>query len=356
MVAALDSDTGRCCGLRGATPEVSSPRSAPPLARRRVPNLRVLWWCRTVQPTAEQETAPPQLPSESGFETRAVSPYREMGAYEVLWSDPRVTFKSLSKRFAQHPGSVPSDFVPREDAIACAAFVRQRFAAASVARFGVRVHGAGEYPGKLRDAAHPIELLYYQGWWDLVASRSVAVVGTRKPSRNGLLRTQRLVRELVDDGFTVVSGLAAGIDQAAHETAIEHDGRTIAVIGTPLSHVYPKAHAALQHLVAERFLLVSPVPVKRYESQDYRRNRLFFPERNVVMSALTEATIIVEAGQTSGTLIQARAALQQGRKLFVLDSCFRNPRLTWPERLASKGAVRVAEYDDIRRGLPRSLH
>lgn len=297
-----------------------------------------------------------QLPLDTSFEARAVSPYREMGAYEVLWSDPRTTFRSLSKRFADHPGSVPSDFVSREDAIACAAFVQQRLAAASISRFGVRVHGAGEYPERLRDARHPVELLYFRGWWDLVASRSVAVVGARKPSREGLSRTRRLVRELVADDFTVVSGLATGVDRAAHETAMECDGRTIAVIGTPLSHVYPKAHATLQHEIAERFLLISPVPVKLYESQDYRRNRLFFPERNVVMSALTEATVIVEAGETSGTLIQARAALQQGRKLFVLDSCFRNPRLTWPGRLASKGAVRVADYDDIRRGLSEPLH
>ena len=301
-----------------------------------------------MQPATELEIAAAQLPLDTGFEARAVSPYREMGAYEVLWSDPDTTFRSLSRRFADHPGSVPSDFVSREDAIACAAFVQQRLAAASIRRFGVRVHGAGEYPERLRDARHPVELLYFCGWWDLVASRSVAVVGTRKPSPEGLSRTRRLVRELVADGFTVVSGLATGVDRAAHETAIERNGRTIAVIGTPLSHVYPKTHAKLQREIAERFLLISPVPVRRYESQDYRRNRLFFPERNVVMSALTDATVIVEAGETSGTLIQARAALQQGRKLFVLDSCFRNPRLTWPERLASKGAVRVADYDDIR--------
>lgn len=279
-----------------------------------------------------------------------------MGAYEALWSRPRTTFKSLAEQFARHAGSVPSDFVSREDALAHAAFVRRRFTAAGIARFGVRVHGAGEYPEKLRDAAHPIELLYYEGWWDLVASRSVAVVGTRKPSPAGLARTRRLVRELVNDGFTVVSGLAAGVDRAAHETAIRHDGRTIAVLGTPLSHVYPEAHAALQRRIAERYLLVSPVPLQRYESQDYYRNRLFFPERNIVMSALTEATIIVEAGQASGTLVQARAALQQGRKLLVLDSCFHNSRLSWPERLASKSAVRVAEYEDIRRGLAESLH
>ena len=301
-------------------------------------------------PAPEQPIGDPEL-GPLPFETRPVSPYREMGAYEVLWSDPGTTFKSLAQRFAEHPGSVPSDFVSREDAMACAALVKQRFAAASISRFGVAVHGAAEYPEKLRDARHPTQLLYYQGWWDLVASRSVAVVGTRKPSPEGLLRTRRLVRALVNDDFTVVSGLAAGIDQAAHLAAIEYNGRTVAVIGTPLSHVYPKAHAALQRKIAQRFLVISPVPVKRYESQDYRRNRLFFPERNVVMSALTEATIIVEAGPTSGALIQGRAALQQGRRLFVLDSCFRDPELTWPKRLASRGAIRVTEYDDIRRHL-----
>ena len=297
----------------------------------------------------------PLLPREVGFEARAVSPFREMGAYETLWSDRRTTFKSLSEQFARYPGSVPSDFVPRQEAYACATFVKQRFETAAITRFGICVHGAGEYPERLQDAAHPVALLYYQGWLDLVASRSVAVVGSRKPSRDGLTRTRRLVRELVNDDFTVVSGLAAGIDRAAHETAIECNGRTIAVIGTPLSHVYPKEHARLQRRIAQQFLLVSPVPVKRYESQTYRGNRLFFPERNVVMSALTEATIIVEAGETSGTLIQARAALQQGRKLFILDSCFRNPRLTWPARLATQGATRVAEYDDIRRSLSGPL-
>ncbi len=272
-----------------------------------------------------------------------------MGAYEVLWSDPRTTFRSLAKRFAEHPQRVPSHFVSEEDALSHAAAVKERFAKAEIPRFGVSVNGASEYPTKLRDAAHPVELLYYQGCWDLVASRSVAVVGTRKPSKNGCACTRNLVRDLVADDFTIISGLAAGIDRVAHETAIKCGGRTIAVIGTPLSHVYPRAHADLQRRIAERFLVVSPVPLERYESQDYRRNRLFFPERNVVMSALSEASIIVEAGETSGTLTQARAALHQGRKLFVLDSCFRNPQLTWPARLAEKGAVRVQDYADIRR-------
>ena len=245
-----------------------------------------------------------------------------MGAYEALWDKPDTTFKTLSEKFAARPDAVPSDFVSPTKAREYADFVQMRFREADVTRFGVRVHGAGEYPQKLRDAAHPIELLYYQGWWDLVESRSVAVVGTREPTKDGITRAVQLVKSLVKDDFTIVSGLAAGIDTVAHETAIEEGGRTIAVIGTPLSHTYPRENVELQRKIATEFLLISQVPVKRYERQDYRKNRLFFPERNITMSALTEATIIVEAGETSGTLIQARAALHQGRKLFILDSCF----------------------------------
>jgi DNA processing protein len=113
----------------------------------------------------------------------------------------------------------------------------------------------------------------------------------------------------------------------------------------------------LQRRIARDFLLISQVPVRRYEAQDYRMNRLFFPERNVTMSALTDATVIVEAGETSGTLVQARAALKQGRRLFILESCFNNPGITWPQKFAEQGAIRVRDYDDIREQLiPKTAH
>jgi DNA processing protein len=281
------------------------------------------------------------------FESRAVSPFLEMGAYEALWEAKDASFKSISRRFATKTDAIPSDFVPEDKAYELANFVMRRFEEAKVSRFGVLVHGAGEYPERLRDATYPVELLYFQGWWDLAESRSVAVVGIRNPTREGISRARRLVRELVKDNLTVVSGLAAGIDRVVHETAIEEGGRTIAVLGTPLSHSYPKENAGLQRQIAKEFLVISQVPLKRYESQDYRLNRFFFPERNATMSALTEATIIVEAGETSGALIQARAALRQRRKLFILDSCFRDSRLTWPAKFAEKGAIRVKDYDDI---------
>jgi DNA processing protein len=276
----------------------------------------------------------------------------EVGAYEALWSERDASFKTLAERFAGNPGARPSDLVPGDEARRVAERVLAKLRKLGT-RFDVRIHGELEYPEKLRDATHPVELLYFQGTWELIWTRSVAVVGTRKPTAEGMARTRKLVRKLVQEGFTVVSGLAEGIDTAAHTAAIEVRGQTIAVIGTPLGHVYPKANAELQDRIARDYLLISQVPLERYESQNYRVNRFFFPERNKTMSAITEATIIVEAGETSGTLIQAKEALKQKRRLFILNSCFERGDLTWPARFEQEGAIRVRGYADIRRELAR---
>lgn len=281
---------------------------------------------------------------------RTVSPLLDLGAYEVLWSRKGATFKSLADLFREHPDALPSDLVPHEEALEMAHRVVALLEDRGVSRFGVRVHRAGEYPAKLRDARHPVELLYSLGVWNWVEKRSVAVVGTRKPSDRGLERARKLARKLVEDDFAVLSGLAEGIDTAAHRAALEAGGVTIAVLGTPISEVYPKKNRDLQAEIAERYLVVSQVPVWRYYQQTWRSNRGFFPQRDITMSALTEATVIVEAGDTSGTLYQARAALAQGRKLFILESCF-GRGLEWPERFLRKGAHRVASYEEIREEL-----
>lgn len=287
---------------------------------------------------------------ESAGVGRVVSPYLELGAYEALWMREGMTVKRMADLFRAQPEALPSDLVPEDEARAMAERVVALLRAKGVEQFGVRVHRAGEYPAKLREARHPVELLTFQGWWSYVEQRSVAVVGTRKASEEGRRRAAKLARALVGDGFAVVSGMAAGIDTAAHESALEAGGVTIAVIGTPLSETYPRENRGLQRRIAADHLVVSQVPVWRYHQLDWRANRGWFPERNVTMSALTEATVIVEAGETSGTLIQARAALGQGRKLFVLESCFQ-AGLEWPERLEGQGAVRVGSYEEIQERL-----
>lgn len=285
--------------------------------------------------------------SDDGPALSPISPLREMGAYEALWLEKGATFKTLAEKFATDPSALPSDFVNPGTADQCAAEVMKRLKHAGVHQFGVRIHHAGDYPAKLRDARHPVEMLYYRGTWEISETRCMAVVGSRQASDDGVRRAERLARELVGRGFTVVSGLAKGIDAAAHNAAIASGGRTVAVVGTPLGTCYPKEHIGLQEEIAKRHLVISQVPVLRYSKQGPQQNRLFFPERNITMSALTEGTIIVEAGETSGTLTQARAALHQGRKLFILDSCFHREDITWPARFEAEGAIRVRTPDDI---------
>lgn len=289
--------------------------------------------------------------------TRPISPFRELGAYEALWTEPKTSFRTIAELFGKRPGAVPSDFVPETDALRYAMEVRNILVHAGIERFGVRVHGAGDYPEQLRNAEYPVELLYFQGWWDLAESPSVAVVGTRQPSDDGSARARKLVKRLVEDAFTVVSGLAKGIDTEVHRTAIELGGRTIAVIGTPLNLRYPRENAELQEQLAEKHLVISQVPVVRYQqSANPTVNRFFFVERNITMAALTQATVIIEAGETSGTLVQARHALKQGRKLFILESNFQNPALSWPAKFEEQGAIRVREYEDIREHLADTSH
>lgn len=290
----------------------------------------------------------------------AISPWMEMGAYEHLWWAPRpqwgnsrATFKRVADLLsASH--SLPSDHVEPSAARQMAQWVVEHIRTFAITSFGVRIHRAGEYPARLRDADHPVELLYYSGDWDLVSTPSVAIVGTRKPSAQGVLRARKLTSLLIDSGWTAVSGLAAGIDEAVHSEALRKGGRTIAVIGTPLTEAYPKQNEQLQARIAREQLLISQVPFRRYNDQDWRANRAFFPERNVTMSALTEATVIVEAGNTSGTLTQARAALRQRRKLFILNSCFETPELTWPMEFEALGAIRVQDFDQILAALPKA--
>jgi DNA processing protein len=275
----------------------------------------------------------------------------ELGAYEALWTAQNASFKTLADAFRNQPGARPSDLVPEHEARELGAKVLEKIRARTPHRFDVRLHGEWEYPERLRDATHPIEMFYFQGNWALASTPSVAVVGTRKPSAAGAERAAYLAKRLVQDNFTVVSGLAEGIDTAALRSAINADGQTIAVIGTPLGQSYPKSNADLQDRIARDFLLISPIPVERYDAQTFKTNRFFFPERNKVMAALSQATIIVEASETSGTLVQAREALRQGRKLMIMKSCFERTDITWPARFEKEGAIKVDSYAEVRRQL-----
>lgn len=173
----------------------------------------------------------------------------------------------------------------------------------------------------------------------------VAIVGTRHPTQDGVKRARRLVRELVARDVVVVSGLAQGVDTIAHSTAMV-SGRTIAVIGTPLDQVFPRQNAALQAQIAQRDLVVSEFAPRSAVAKGN------FVRRNRTMALIADASVIVEAGDGSGTLSQGWEALRLGRPLFFLRSLL-DANLTWPREMMKYGARVLTETDELVELLPR---
>jgi DNA processing protein len=168
--------------------------------------------------------------------------------------------------------------------------------------------------------------IYYAGDLSLLKRPSVAIVGTRDVSEAGIAATEWLTRRLVESGLVIVSGLAYGVDTVAHTAAINHDGKTIAVIGTPLDKATPSENAALQERIYREHLLVSQF------AKGEKTFRTSFPLRNRLMAALSDATVVMEASDTSGTLHQAAECTRLGRWLFIARSVADNPALTWPKK------------------------
>lgn len=287
------------------------------------------------------------LVKEKAASSNIISPAREIASYEAIWTH----YSSVNKVadvFSRFNHALPS-VVAQEEGLPLEEieYVKKQVSnLLPFRRFSALFYDDLEYPSKLKAAKHPVEVLYYQGALDLLSSKSVAVVGARKATEDGIKRAKRVAKLLVQNDFTVMSGLAEGIDTAAHQAAIDLGGRTIAVIGTPLHTVYPKFNKELQSEISKNHLLVSQVPFYQYSQQNYRNNRFFFPERNKTMSALSDATVIVEASETSGSLIQARAAIQQNRKLFILKSCFEKG-LTWPDYYLKQGAIKLEDGSEL---------
>jgi DNA processing protein len=192
-----------------------------------------------------------------------------------------------------------------------------------------------ELLGSLNDVEekHAPKVLYLAGDVSLLdRGPRVSVVGSRKASADGLRRAGALAKALVDHGIIVVSGLALGIDVAAHTSAMTAGGRTIAVLGTPLDQYYPAENRELQIKMMIEQLVVSQF------SSGYPVTPKNFPIRNRTMALLTDATVIVEAGEKSGTVHQGWEALRLGRLLFLLESVANDPTLSWPKQMIHYGA------------------
>lgn len=174
--------------------------------------------------------------------------------------------------------------------------------------------------------------VYYAGDLSILRAPSVSVVGTREVSDSGYKRACRLARELAEANVTVISGLAKGVDTAAHTCTLDSGGKTAAVIGTPLDKAYPIENAQLQERLCREYLVISPFSVG---TEVFKSN---FPMRNRIMAALSDATAIIEASDTSGTLHQAVECTRLNRWLFIAQSIIDDPEVTWPRRFLSSYA------------------
>lgn len=199
-----------------------------------------------------------------------------------------------------------------------------------------------------RGEAEPPPFVYWSGDLQLARRPCVAIVGSRKVSEDGAKRARKLARGLADAGVVTVSGLAEGVDFNAHTAAIEAGGKTIAVIGTPLDTAYPAKHAELQERIYREHLLVSQFA---NGSKVYPSN---FPQRNKLMAAMSDATVIVEASDTSGSLHQAAECKRINRWLFIARSVVDDPSLTWPKKFVGYPMVKVlGELGDLLEVLPQ---
>jgi DNA processing protein len=197
-----------------------------------------------------------------------------------------------------------------------------------------------DYPRWLLAIPDPPPLLYYRGRVELLENQgvvpAVAIVGTRKPSDYGRRWTRRLSATLAQVGFTIVSGLADGIDTEAHQSCLDVGGRTIAVLGTGVDVVYPYFNRSLSEQIASRGLLLSEHPAGT------QPDRVHFPRRNRIIAGLCRATLVIEAPQKSGSLITARLANEYGREVYVLPGTLDNHRALGCIHLLSQGAQVIA--------------
>jgi DNA processing protein len=198
-----------------------------------------------------------------------------------------------------------------------------------------------DYPAALKEIARPPPVLFVQGDAEWLAQPQIAIVGARSASPQGVENAKAFAAELARRGLTVTSGLALGIDGAAHRGALAAGGGTVAVCATGLDRVYPARHKALAHEIADSGVLVSEFPPGVPPAAEH------FPRRNRIISGLSMGVLVVEAARESGSLITARLALEQGREVFAIPGSIHNPMARGCHALIRQGAKLVETVDDV---------
>ncbi len=197
------------------------------------------------------------------------------------------------------------------------------------------------YPPALLEIFDPPPMLFVRGQPELLASLMIAIVGTRRPTAYGTAVSARFARDLSGAGLTIASGMARGIDTAAHKAALEAGGGTVAVFGCGVDHIYPAENRKLAEQLIQRGLTVSEFPMG---TPAYPQN---FPVRNRIIAGMSAGVIIVEGGEYSGSSITAKLAIEQGREVFAVPGNITS-KMSWgPNLLIKQGAKLVQEWNDV---------
>jgi DNA processing protein len=296
-------------------------------------------------------SAPPPLPADElrAWLRLAHTPGLSPGAARRLlaaFGSPQqaVAASPAAQRELAGPDGTQALLAPRLDPDALFDATAAWLAAAPTTRQVVTLGDAG-YPAALLETADPPLLLYLQGRLSLLGEPALAIVGSRHATPGGLDNARAFAAHLSRAGLVIVSGLALGIDGAAHEGALDGAGATggtIAVVGTGLDRVYPKRHHALAHRMSEGAgLMLSELPLGTPPLAPH------FPRRNRIIAGLSLGTLVVEAAVQSGSLITARLAVECGRDVFAIPGSIHSPQARGCHRLIKDGAKLVETADDI---------
>lgn len=206
-----------------------------------------------------------------------------------------------------------------------------------------------DYPNPLKNVPSPPPLLFQTGCGLDPNAKMIAMVGTRRPTENGRSFARNLARTLAESGITVVSGMAEGIDSAAHRGALEGNGRTIAVWGSSLDIAYPPSNRGLAQEIQNQGAVLSEYLPGTHP------DRAFFPQRNRIIAGLCEGTVVIEAGRKSGALITASHALEQGRELFAMPGSPTARMSEGTNQLIKNGAKLITSAEDVFEELPTMM-
>ncbi len=270
----------------------------------------------------------------------------------------RVTFRKLASRFGsperalsapQHElrdvGGLSDKVINEIASFPWREHAEQEVAKAEKSGVAVICTDNPAYPRRLRDMPDPPLYLYVKGTLQTGDENAVAIVGTRKPTHYGTTLTHRIAHDIASRGFTIVSGMARGIDTQAHKSALAAKGRTIAVLGCGIDVAYPPENKGLMEAISRNGAVITENAFGTQPESGY------FPARNRIISGLARGTVIIEAAHDSGSLITAQYALEQGRKLYAVPGNIGSPASRGTNSLIKKGASLVENAEDILKDL-----